>query len=265
MKTHATDPWVVLSIARWLPVPAPEEEGGVTARAQGPPQGGGMRPLLAQLLLHSACDVWRRTTSPRLPLARSADEALGHGRTAAEAQEGRGAMAARGQACRRELPPEKTTIVEGQDADRRGTDPHAPCDFLGETFRPRQSKHGQGPDCMHCSPAVADRAGQAIRAERRHGQLPLRRAKSLAERSRMFTPQIRGWLQEYGRYDRAARSPSMRPLARSRARWASRKSKKRRGPVRRATPWIARISRRDPGLFAHGQMGVRRGSTAGAV
>jgi hypothetical protein len=265
VKPHATAPWGVLSSARWWPVPAPEEAGGVTARAQGTPPGGGMRPLRAPLWRHSACDVWRRHTSPRRPLARDADEAIGPGRTAAEAQEVRGALAARRQACRRELPPEKTTIVEGQDAARRGTDPHAPCDFLGETFRPRQSKHGQGPSCLPCSPAVADRAGQARRAERRHGQLPLRRAKSLAERSRMFTPQIRGWLPEYGRYDRAARSPSRRPLARSRARWASRKSKKRRGPVRRATPWIARISRRDPGLFAHGQMGVRRGSTAGAV
>ena len=59
--------------------------------------------------------------------------------------------------------------------------------------------------------------------------------------------------------------PPMRQLDRSLARWAYRKYKKLRGHRRRATHWIARISRRDPGLFAHWQMGVRRGSLAGAV
>ena len=49
------------------------------------------------------------------------------------------------------------------------------------------------------------------------------------------------------------------------ARWAYRKYKKLRGHLRRATHWVARISRRDPGLFAHWQLGVRRGSLAGAV
>jgi len=56
-----------------------------------------------------------------------------------------------------------------------------------------------------------------------------------------------------------------RQLDRSLARWAYRKYKKLRGQKRRAAPWIARMSRRAPGLFAHWQMGVRRGSTAGAV
>jgi len=43
------------------------------------------------------------------------------------------------------------------------------------------------------------------------------------------------------------------------------KYKKLRGHLRRATHWVARISRRDPKLWAHWQMGVRRGSMAGAV
>jgi hypothetical protein len=40
---------------------------------------------------------------------------------------------------------------------------------------------------------------------------------------------------------------------------------KLRGHLRRATHWIARISRREPSLFAHWQMGARRGPMAGAV
>ena len=48
-------------------------------------------------------------------------------------------------------------------------------------------------------------------------------------------------------------------------RWAHQKYKKLRGHLRRATHWVARIARRDSKLWAHWQMGVRRGSMAGAV
>ncbi len=112
---------------------------------------------------------------------------------------------------------------------------------------------------------MAEKAGKEIRAEIRSWQLHVRSEKSIEDLSRMFNPQIRGWLQYYGRYYRSALYPMMRQLDRSLARWAYRKYKKLRGHKRRAAHWIARISRRDPGLFAHWQMGVRRGSTVGAV
>lgn len=112
---------------------------------------------------------------------------------------------------------------------------------------------------------MAEKAGKKMRAEIRSWQLHLRSDKSIEDLSRMFNPKIRGWLQYYGRYYRSALYPMMRQLDRSLARWAYRKYKKLRGHKRRAAHWIARISRRDPGLFAHWQMGVRRGSTVGAV
>jgi RNA-directed DNA polymerase len=76
--------------------------------------------------------------------------------------------------------------------------------------------------------------------------------------SRMFNPKIRGWLQYYGRFYRSALYPPMRHKDRSPARWAERKYKKLRGHLRSATHWVARFSRRDPKLWAHWQMGVRR-------
>ena len=265
VKKHAKDPWVVLYIERWVKGPAQDEAGHVTERDKGTPQGGVISPLLAKLFLHYAVDVWMRKTYPHLPFERYADEAIVHGRTEAEAQEVRVAIAARMQECRLELHPEKTKIVYCKDDDRRGTYPNEKFDFLGYTFRPRKSKNWKGKYFINFSPAVADRAGKAIRAEIRHWKLHLRSDKSIEDLSRMFNPKIRGWLQYYGRYYRSALYPIMRQLDRSLARWAYRKYKKLRGHLRRATHWIARISRRDPGLFAHWQMGVRRGSTAGAV
>ena len=44
VKKHAKDPWVVLYIERWLKAPAQEEEGGLTEREKGTPQGGVITP-----------------------------------------------------------------------------------------------------------------------------------------------------------------------------------------------------------------------------
>jgi hypothetical protein len=44
VKKHAKDSWVVLYIERWLKAPAQEEEGHVTARGKGTPQGGVRSP-----------------------------------------------------------------------------------------------------------------------------------------------------------------------------------------------------------------------------
>lgn len=104
-------------------------------------------------------------------------------------------MAARRQDCRRELQPEKTKIGYGKAEDRRGTYPTEKCEFLGYTVRPRRSKNGKGKDFSNCSPAVADPAGKAIRAEMRHWKLHVRSAKSIGELSGRCNPKIRGGLQ----------------------------------------------------------------------
>ena len=169
-----------------------------------------------------------------------------------------------------ELHPDKTRRIEfGRFAEQnrkpRGEGKPETFDFLGYTFRPRRSKNRFGKYFINFSPAVSDKAVKAIRAEIRSWNLHLRSDKSIEDLSRMFNPIIRGWLQYYGRFYRSALYPPMRQLDRSLARWAHRKYKKLRGHLRRATHWVARISRRDPKLWAHWQLGVRRGSMAGAV
>jgi RNA-directed DNA polymerase len=265
VKKHAKDKWVVLYIERWLKAPTQEEDGRLVPREKGTPQGGVASPLLANLFLHYAFDRWMARNFPHLPFERYADDAIVHCRTEAQAQEVRAAIAARLKECRLELHPEKTKIVYCKDDDRRGDYPNEKFDFLGYTFRPRRSKNRRGKFFINFSPAASDKAGKAMRAEIRSWRLPLRSDKAIEDLSRMFNPIIRGWLQYYGRYYRSALYPTMRYLDRVLARWAYQKYKKLRGHLRRAAHWIARISWRDPGLFAHWQMGMRHGSMAGAV
>jgi RNA-directed DNA polymerase len=74
VRKHAKDSWVVLYISRWLTAPAQDEEGRLTERGKGTPQGGVISPLLANLFLHYAFDVWMRNKYPPLPFERYADD-----------------------------------------------------------------------------------------------------------------------------------------------------------------------------------------------
>jgi RNA-directed DNA polymerase len=265
VRRHAKDRWVVLYIERWLKAPVQEEDGRLVPREKGTPQGGVISPLLANLFLHYALDRWLAANYPQVPFERYADDVIAHCRTERQAQEVRKAIAERLRACGLELHPEKTKIVYCKDDLRRRTYPNEKFDFLGYTFRPRRSKNRKGKFFINFSPAVSNKAAKTIRDTIRSWNLPRRSDKSLEDLSRRFNPIIRGWLQYYGRYYRSALYSVTRALDRDLAFWAKRKYKKLRHHLRRATRWVARISRRDPQLFAHWQMGVRRGSVMGAV
>ena len=265
VKKHAKDQWLVLYIERWLKAPVQEEDGQLVPREKGTPQGGVASPLLANLFLHYAFDRWITVKYPHVPFERYADDVIVHCKTEREAQEVRAAIAARLRECGLELHPEKTKVVYCKDDLRKGTYPHEKFDFVGYSFQARRSKNRKGKFFINFSPAVSNRAAKAIRDTFRSWNLPKRSDKAIEDLSRMFNPIIRGWLQYYGRYYRSALYPTMRELDRDLALWAKRKYKKLRGHLRRATHWIARISRRAPGMFAHWQMGVRHGSMMGAV
>lgn len=257
VRKHAKEPWAVLYIHRWLTAPVQDEEGRVTERRKGTPQGGVISPLLANLFLHYAFDVWMRRKYPQSPFERYADDAIVHCRTEPEAQKVRAAIAARMEECGLELHPEKTKIVYCKDGNKRRSYLNEKFDFLGYGFQPRRVKSRAGTFFVGFAPAISDTAGKAIRDEIRSWTLHLSSGQAIEDLSRLFNPKVRGWLQYYGRYYRSALHPLMGQLDRSLARWAERKYKKLRGHRRRAHQWIACLSRRDPKLFAHWAMAAR--------
>jgi RNA-directed DNA polymerase len=258
VRKHARQAWVVLYIERWLKAPAQDEEGGQTPRTKGTPQGGVISPLLANLFLHYAFDDWMKRNHPSVCFERYADDAIVHCRSQAQAQELRQAIAQRLAECGLELNTQKTRIVYCKDEDRTGTHEHEKFDFLGYRFQARRARNRYGKYFISFLPAISDKAGRAIREEMRNWKLHLRSDKSIEDLSRMFNPIIRGWVQYYGCYYRSMLYPVFRQLDRSLAKWAGRKYRKLTRHRRRAAHWITRISRREPGLFAHWQIGVRR-------
>jgi RNA-directed DNA polymerase len=257
VRKHAPEKWVVLYAERWLKAPAQNEQGQLTTREKGTPQGGVVSPLLANLFLHYGFDAWMVRKYPSIPFERYADDAIVHCRTKKEAENMREAIILRMAECGLELNLQKTKIVYCQDADRRGKHEHEKFTFLGYEFRPRRARNHRGKYFVSFLPAISDKAAKAIRQEIRGWKLQLRSDKSLEDLARMFNPILRGWMQYYGKYYRSMLHPVFRPLNRRLVRWACRKYKKLRNHQRRATQWLRRISIRSPQLWAHWQIGVK--------
>jgi len=257
--------WILLYVERWLQAPLQQEDGTVVQRDRGTPQGSAISPLLANLFLHYAFDLWMARVFPDIPFERYADDAVAHCATKARAEQVRAAVAERMAAVGLELTRDKTRIVYCKDADRWGSHEHERFDFLGYTFRPRLSKSRFGKHFVNFSPAVSNDAMKAIGQELRSWRINCRSDKTLTDLARMFNPVVQGWIDYYGRFYKSRLYPVLRRINEYLVRWAMRKYKRLRGHRTRAVEWLAGVARREPNLFAHWRIGVRPdGWTVGA-
>ena len=214
--------------------------------------------MLANLFLHYAFDEWTRRNHPHVQFERYADDVVIHAGTRAQAESLLEAVRNRLRQCRLEVHPDKTKIVYCQDSDRRGTHDHIKFDFLGYTFRPRRARNRRGKFFVSFLPAISGKAAQKIRVMIRSWRLgATRNNQSLEEISRFVNPYVRGWVNYYGRYYRSALNPVLRHLERALVYWVRRKFKRLRRHQRKATHWLGRLARREPGLLCVWQIGIQ--------
>ena len=257
VRKHTDCKWLLLYIERWLKAPFQMEDGRMIERSTGTPQGGVISPVLANLFLHYAFDMWMKRNHPQNPWARYADDGVVHCRSKEEAEELLEQLHRRFTECALALHPDKTRIVYCKDDDRRGEFPNeTKFDFLGYTFRPRRSKNKYGKFFINFTPAVSNKACKAMRQTIRHWYLQLKPDKDLLDISRMFNPVLRGWINYYGRFYKSAMYSVMRHMNRALVLWARRKYRKLSRHRRRAEHWLGGIAKRDPRLFVHWQMGI---------
>src|SRR5918911_3107140 len=98
--------------------------------------GGVISPILANLFLHYAFDMWMTRTHPAVPFERYADDAICHCRTRHEAEALRAALGERLAAGGLGLHEQKTKIVYCKDTNRGGGYPLILFDFLRYTLPP---------------------------------------------------------------------------------------------------------------------------------
>ena len=151
VQKHVKCKWALLYIERWLTAPV-EKEGLLIERTHGTPQGGVISPILSNLFLHYAFDLWMTRTHPGLPWCRYADDGLVHCRSEQEAEALKAELHARLAECGLEMHPTKTKIVYCKDGKRKGRYPNVTFDFLGYQFRPQRSEALGTTNCSVASP-----------------------------------------------------------------------------------------------------------------
>jgi group II intron reverse transcriptase/maturase len=165
---HTDLRWVLFYVERWLKAPLQHEDGSLVERDRGTPQGSAISPLLANMFLHYAFDLWMAREYPGVRFERYCDDVIVHARSEREARQLRAAIATRLAECGLELNEQKTCIVYCKDSTRRGAYEHESFDFLGYTFRPRLARSKYGSCFVNFLPAVSSdarkRMGREIRA-----------------------------------------------------------------------------------------------------
>ena len=196
--------------------------------------------------------MWLARQHPDNPFARYADDAVIHCKTKQEAEQLLNALRARLKECHLELHPEKTRIVYCKDANRREDHDHTSLDFLGYTFRPRRSCNRQGKIFLSFAPAISQKAQKRIKEAIRGWKLPTRTGMALEELAHWINPQVRGWIQYYGKFNRSALYHLTDIIETKLSLWACKKYK-RLGRLReKGREWLRRIRKRELGpSFAH--------------
>ena len=129
LRKHCQEPWIKLYVERWLKAPMQTADGQILGRDKGTPQGGVVSPLLANLFLHYAFDLWVARHLPGVRYARYADDAVLHCKSKRQAEYVLDRIRERFHSRKLELHPGKTRIVYCKDINRTGDHPESSSRF----------------------------------------------------------------------------------------------------------------------------------------
>ena len=249
---HTQERWVLLCVERWLKAPMLMSDGTLVARERGTPQGSPISPLLANVFMTYAFDMWLAREHPGVPFERYADDIVVHCESEEQARHLWKQIAERLKALGLELHPEKTKVVYCKDANRPGDSEHTSFDYLGYTFRERLARGPRGL-FMSFAPAISPTARKAVSHTIRAWHLRRHSTADLSTIASEINPQVRGWIGYYGAFYRSELHFLAWRIDQHLVRWARHKFKRLRYSPVRAWAWLAAVKRREPGLFAHWQ------------
>jgi len=261
---HVKEKWQRLYIERWLKVPVEYPDGRVEERENGTPQGGVISPLLANLFLHYAFDLWVERHWPGIQFERYADDIICHCVSEKEARHLKEVLVERFQACRLTLHPEKTKIVYCKSSYYRQDYQETSFDFLGYTFRPRLARSRNGNLMVSFTPAISRRSAKRIRQIMRYWHLSRYQDLDVDALSKSIWSRVQGWINYYGRFGGGELRRVLFHLDEHIIRWAQRKYKKLRRRSR-AIRWLHRVRKTQPSLFAHWRLRIDDGWAIRAV
>jgi RNA-directed DNA polymerase len=250
VEAHTDEPWVLLYVKRWLAAPLQRADGSLQERDRGTPQGSAVSPVLANLFMHYAFDVWLTREFPTLAFERYADDAVVHCVSKRQAEQVLAALHERMAEVGLELHPDKTKIVYCRDSNRRGEFPHTSFTFLGFTFRPREARRADGVKFTSFLPAISKEALKKISQQVRSWRLHRQTGRAATDLARMINPVVRGWMTYYGAFYRSALYPLLHRINTYLLRWIMKKYKNLQ-TWKKATRAMRDAIKRQPRYFAH--------------
>jgi len=250
VEANTDQRWVVLYVKRWLAAPLQLPDGTLQERDRGTPQGSAVSPVLANLFMHYAFDLFLAREFPSVDFERYADDAVVHCVTERQARQVWAVLGRRMEEVGLRLHPDKTKLVYCKDTRRRGSAEHTSFKFLGYTFAPRKARYPDGKAFTSFLPAVSPEALKAMGQQVREWRIHRRTRLELIELADWINPIVSGWMIYYGRFYRSQLYPFLRRINTYLMRWARGKYKRLRS-YKRFRAWWTGLVERAPGLFKH--------------
>lgn len=254
VRSRIKERWMLLYIERWLKAPYETVDGVIVHREKGTPQGGVLSPLLMNLFMHFAFDLWMLRRHPHCPFARYSDDAVAHCRSQAEAVNLLAEIDVRLAQCKLTMHPDKSKVVYCKDSNRRQVYPQIRFTFLGFTFQPRLAVNKQRKMFTNFLPAVSRDATIRMLRAIKSWQLQRQTSTTIEDLSIRYNPVLRGWWNYYGTFSKSAMSRVYFQVDRKLACWARRKYKRLKSRLLASLDWLGCIARRHPDLFIHWQV-----------
>lgn len=250
VQAHTDAAWVLLYVQRWLAAPLRLPDGTVRQRDRGTPQGSAVSPVLANLFLHYAFDMWLTRTFRGVQFERYADDAVVHCGSERQAREVLRAIDGRMRQVGLQLHPDKTQIVYcGRDRSRDDTVATSFA-FLGFTFQRRGARDRNGKIFTSFLPAVSKAALKKMSTEVRSWRLHMHIGYTFDEFARWINPIVRGWMQYYGAFYKTELYPLLRRINYYLMRWVRKKFRRLRTFKKFHRRW-KQITTAYPSYFAH--------------
>lgn len=248
VRRYTKEKWVLMYVERWLKAGV-MSEGQIKSRETGTPQGGVISPLLANIYLHFAFDMWMKKNYPDMPFERYCDDAIVHCWSEKQAKFIRDKISQRMKECKLELNEEKTQIVFCKNQNHKGNHKQVSFTFLGYTFRPRvcRTKNGR---IMLLLPHMSQNSKKEVRRKVKE-IITSRFTGTIHQMSGILNPKIRGWYNYYCKYSKWETRDLWYWLNQRIIKWIMARRKMGKD---RAHKYLRGIYKSRPNLFLHWQV-----------